>query len=232
MSNIGGQFYGTMARDRQIASIDEAIADAVRAADYILVLTAFSAVVLAIGISISGTGFDRIGDIALLAIIALSLRRYRSRFVAIGLLIYALIGMSMFVLWVLFPHTGPMPPPNIISVLLSINAVRTTFAVASAERLRLRWQRVVINAALCFAYLVMFYGIIGFLCIWANLGIDWDPSDGILLVLVNFVFLGTAAIIGLVGLQLLPFTRRVVNWVEPIGGQNQDIAPEAAPSAG
>jgi hypothetical protein len=232
MSNIGGQFYGKMARDRQITSVDEAIADAVRAADYILVLTALTAVLVMLKIFFAGKGLDDVGGLVLLALVGVSLRRYRSRFLAIGLLIHAAFGFLVFLVWLLFTHTGPMPSSGVIMLLLSVKAVRATFAAAAAERIRLRWKGVAINSALCLVYLAIFYGIVAFVCIWADVSIEVDPPNATLLVVTNIVFLGSFAIIALVGLQLLPFTRRVVNWIEPVHEQSQNMAPEAAPSAG
>jgi hypothetical protein len=192
--------FRAIAQQRRANEISEAIEDVEIASGYLLALSGITAVILAIAFWF-GRATLSIPDVllgfcypAFLALLALSLRIHRSRFVALGLLLASvplvLLGSGLFL------------------VFFAFKSVRATLRYADAVDLRLRWPGVLVNTLLGLLYCVIF---LAFLNIGAAF-LDVEVSDTVLAALIFGDIYGTLGVVALVGLQLLPFTRRETNY--------------------
>ncbi len=192
--------FRAIAQQRRANEISEAIEDVEIASGYLLALSGITAVILAIAFWF-GRATVSIPEVllgfcypAFLGLLALSLKIHRSRFVALGLLIASvplvLLGSGLFL------------------VFFAFRSVRATFRYADAVDLRLRWPGVLVNSLLCILYCVIFLVLL-------NIGaafLDVEESATALVALTFGDIYGTLGIVALVGLQLLPFTRRETNY--------------------
>jgi hypothetical protein len=214
--------FAAMAQDRQADALSEEI-DALRQVSlYINILSGLSALLILGSWLADGAAPWGLFEIVLVVACGFALRAYRSRFLAIMLFIYAATIVINFVSSLV--TSGEITQGGGIPLLLiAWKAVRATFAAAKAERLRTRWRGVMVNTVVCLVYELLF---VGAFIVTANFLTTSKPSEEIVALVAIGIEAGMISIVALVGLQLLPFTRRATSFLEESPGE-AGLAPLA-----